>query len=104
MMSSATVTAPLADCTAFQIDLLLALTATYESGTAVRERLLKRHDEINHAQLYTNLDTLAERGLVSKARKHFDERTNGYRLTDVGQANVDLYARYVRAHVDGGGA
>ena len=101
-MSSEALRGPLADCTAFQIDILLALTDEYQSGADVRDQLTTRHGEVTHGNLYMNLDTLAEDGLVAKERHYFDARTNGYALTERGETVLGLYARYVQAHADGG--
>ena len=43
--------------------------------------------EINHGRLYPNLDTLVDRGLLTKSKK--DERTNAYELTDEGTTKLE---------------
>lgn len=72
--------------TGFQRDLLIAIAALDAAkGTAVKSELEEYYaSEINHGRLYPNLDTLVDRGLVSKGSR--DRRTNEYELTDRGEA------------------
>ena len=71
-----------ADCTAFQRDLLWALShENARKGTALKADLSGYYGEtINHSRLYQNLDTLVERDLVAKQPR--DKRTNEYSLTE----------------------
>lgn len=75
--------------TRFQIDLLVAsrdveLAREDPAGPQIRERLQDHYDrEITHGQLYPNLDTLVEHGLLAKSA--LDRRTNVYALTDLGR-------------------
>ncbi|QKG94337.1 helix-turn-helix transcriptional regulator (plasmid) [Halorubrum salinarum] len=83
----------LADLTAFQRDLLWALShENARKGTALNAYLADYYgEEINHSRLYQNLDTLVEYGLVTQ--KSRDGRTNEYSLTDA--ARHTLQARRV---------
>lgn len=93
---------PLADCTAFQIDILLAMAdGGPQKGVRIGERLEPRHGEVRPGRLYPNLDTLRTRRLVSKTP--INDRANEYALNDVGRAAVRAYADYVQACVDGQG-
>lgn len=96
-----TETCRLAGMTAFQRDLLWALS--HEAplmGLAVKRSLDEYYDEdVTHSRVYANLDNLVERGLVEKGTR--DRRTNEYRLTTAGRralsrrrAWVDLGAWY----------
>ena len=80
--SSATEIDTLADCTAFQRDLLWALSHdNARKGLSLKSELADYYgEELNHSRLYQNLDKLVERGLVAKQAR--DKRTNEYRLTD----------------------
>ncbi|PCR92574.1 PadR family transcriptional regulator [Natrinema ejinorense] len=53
-------------------------------GLAIKHRLETQYDEVTHGRLYSNLDDLADRGLVEKSE--LDRRTNEYTLTDEGRA------------------
>jgi len=54
---------------------------------------LDGYDEINHGQLYPNLDTLTDKGLVEKVE--VDRRTNGYKLSVRGKQALENYAEFV---------
>ena len=74
------------DLTAFQRDVLYCI-ATDEKphGLGVKRTLESyREIDINHGRLYSNLDTLVEKGYVTKGR--IDDRTNSYELTAEGEA------------------
>ena len=77
------------DLTAFQRDLLIVISGLSEPhGLAIKEELEGYYDdEINHGQLYPNLDDLVEKGLVRKGQK--DRRTNVYHLTKRGRRELD---------------
>jgi len=80
--SSAVKAGNLADCTAFQRDLLWALShENARKGLSLKAELADYYGEdLNHSRLYQNLDKLVERGLVAKQAR--DRRTNEYRLTE----------------------
>jgi len=73
-------TNPLTDLTGFQRDLLVAIKGVEENGSpregynyseptgqCIRVQAeLDGYDEINHGQLYPNLDTLKDKGLIEK--------------------------------------
>ena len=69
------------DLTAFQRDALYAIAGLDEPyGLAIKDELEEYYDkEVNHGRLYSNLDTLADKGLVKKGQ--YDNRTNSYSLT-----------------------
>ena len=71
-----------ADLTAFQRDLLWALShENARKGTALKSDLSDYYgEEINHSRLYQNLDELVGRDLVAKQAR--DKRTNEYSLTE----------------------
>ncbi|ELY64716.1 PadR family transcriptional regulator [Natrinema versiforme] len=77
------------DLTGFQRDTLAAIArlerdAETSYGLAIKRRLEREYGEVNHGRLYTNLDDLADDGLVEKSA--LDKRTNEYVLTDSGRA------------------
>lgn len=77
------------DLTGFQRDLLFVIAGLDEpKGLAVKEELGEYYEgEINHGRLYPNLDTLVEKGLVSKGQ--IDKRTNSYSLTRRGTQELE---------------
>jgi DNA-binding PadR family transcriptional regulator len=79
----------LADLTAFQRDLLWALShENARKGTALKTYLADYYgEEINHSRLYQNLDALVERDLVAKAAR--DKRTNEYSLTEAARRALE---------------
>lgn len=92
---------PLHDLTAFQRDALLVLAGWNgepPKGTALKNELDRLYGkEVNHGRLYPNLDTLVDRGLVSKGRK--DDRTNSYALTGRGRRELEAYREWVNGQV-----
>jgi DNA-binding PadR family transcriptional regulator len=76
------------DLTGFQRDLLCVISGLGEpKGLAIKEELGEYYEgEINHGRLYPNLDTLVEKGLVSKGE--IDKRTNSYGLTRRGEREI----------------
>jgi DNA-binding PadR family transcriptional regulator len=76
------------DLTGFQRDLLVVITGLGEpKGLAIKEELEDYYEgEVNHGRLYPNLDTLVEKGLVSKGT--IDDRTNSYSLTQRGEREI----------------
>jgi len=76
------------DLTAFQRDLLYVIAGMDRPyGLEIKKALDKYYEkEIQHGQLYPNLDTLVEKGLVEKGE--LDRRTNYYNLTRRGQREI----------------
>ena len=77
-----------ADLTGFQRDALEAIARLERDdetcyGLAIKRLLEPQHGEVTHGQLYPNLDSLVDRGLVEKSA--LDKRTNEYVLTDDGR-------------------
>jgi DNA-binding PadR family transcriptional regulator len=69
-------------------------------GQAIKDELEEYYEsEVYHSQLYSNLDTLVERGLVEKGKR--DARTNYYALTCRGRRELvdcrDWQTNHVRA-------
>lgn len=86
------------DLTSFQRDALYVI-AGLESpyGLAIKCELEAYYStEINHGQLYPNLDTLVEKGLVNKSQK--DRRTNQYSITRRGTREIDARAAWLDQH------
>jgi len=69
------------ELTGFQRDLLYCVAALNEpSGSEIGRELGEYSStEVNHGRLYSNLDDLVEKGLLSKEEK--DGRTNLYEIT-----------------------
>ncbi|EMA64683.1 helix-turn-helix transcriptional regulator [Halorubrum lipolyticum] len=80
--SSAAEADTLADLTAFQRDLLWALSHDdARKGLSLKAELAEYYgEELNHSRLYQNLDKIVDRDLVAKQAR--DKRTNEYRLTE----------------------
>ena len=81
-MSATAETATLTELSAFQRDLLWALSHDdARKGLSLKAELADYYGEdLNHSRLYQNLDKLVDRGLVAKQAR--DKRTNEYRLTE----------------------
>jgi len=90
-----------ADLTRFQQGLLRILAREGELyGLAIKRQLeAERGEEINHGQIYPNLDTLVEDGLIDK--RAVDKRTNNYQLTDDGRELVRRLAQQWLTATDG---
>ena len=75
--------------TGFQRDLLYVLAGLETPyGLALKDELETYYEkEIHHGRLYPNLDTLVDKGLVSKGAR--DDRTNEYTLTRRGRREID---------------
>jgi len=75
----------LANLSAFQRDILWVLNHNGAlKGLAIKSKLQDYYDdEVNHGQLYPNLDQLVEEGYVEKGER--DKRTNEYRITADGK-------------------
>jgi len=77
-----------AGLTAFQRDVLWVLAdESGLKGVTIKHRLEDYYaDQVNHAQLYPNLDDLVDAELVEK--EHVDGRTNAYSLTEAGRRSL----------------
>ena len=73
------------ELTGFQRDVLYCIAGSEEPyGLGIKAELEAYGDtEVNHGRLYPNLDTLIDKGYVTKSQ--IDDRTNRYELTDAGQ-------------------
>lgn len=100
-MQEVTKATPIDDLTAFQRDLLATVADVGpEYGLAIKdtlERTLER--EINHGQLYPNLDDLVDAGLVKKRAR--DRRTNEYALTTEGKGELRIYQDWLTQCLEG---
>ncbi|WP_224450608.1 PadR family transcriptional regulator [Haloprofundus salilacus] len=76
------------DLSGFQRDLLYVISGFDQpSGQNVKDELEQYIDgEINHGQLYPNLDTLVNKGYVEKGP--LDRRTNYYTITEEGREAI----------------
>lgn len=71
------------ELTGFQRDLLYVIAGLDKpSGQMVKERIERDIGEVKHGRLYPNLDTLVDRGFVSKGQH--DRRTNYYEISEAG--------------------
>lgn len=81
------------ELTRFQIDALTIIAAEKRIGTEINDELSEYYDkDVNHGQLYPNLDTLVEKGLVDKTPR--DRRSHFYAITELGKEV--LHARWDR--------
>ena len=73
------------DLTGFQRDLLYCIAGEEEPyGLGIKQALESyRNIEVNTGRLYSNLNTLVDKGYVAKGS--IDSRTNSYELTAEGQ-------------------
>ena len=85
---------------------ILALLASHDDdpkGVTLKRELRSYYGkDINHGQLYPNLNGLVEDGLVAKGSK--DKRTNAYSLTPEGRAVLSEEISWLTSHVDGVGS
>ncbi|AGM11246.1 hypothetical protein M197_gp82 [Haloarcula hispanica tailed virus 2] len=91
---------PLHDLTAFQRDLLV-VTAKNDGAKGLRLKAELEDlygEEVNHGRLYPNLDTLVQKGLISKSER--DKRTNEYRVTARGRRELSHHIRWLIAADD----
>ena len=88
------------DLTGFQRDVLYVIAGNDEPhGLAIKDELEEYYEkEIHHGRLYPNLDTLVEKGLVSKGT--IDKRTNYYSLTQRGQREIDSHREWQAERAD----
>lgn len=87
------------DLTAFQRDLLYVIAGLDNPhGLALKEELEDYYEgEIHHGRLYPNLDTLVEKGLVSKSAK--DRRTNEYTLSKRGEREIETREKWEQKYL-----
>jgi DNA-binding PadR family transcriptional regulator len=87
------------DLTGFQRDLLYVVHGlNNQYGLAIKEEMDKYYDQdINHGRLYSNLDTLVEKGLVEKGEK--DKRTNAYSTTQRGEREITARNEWVSQYL-----
>ncbi len=80
---------------AIQRDLLLVLDREGpQYGLAIKDMLeVRRQADINNGRLYSNLDKLADGGLLSKGK--FTDRRNRYEITHKGERVLDSYRRWM---------
>ena len=73
------------ELTGFQRDILYCIADVNEPyGLGIKQALEEYGGtEVNHGQLYPNLDTLVDKGYVAKSS--LDDRTNQYELTAEGR-------------------
>jgi len=73
------------ELTGFQRDILYCIADLEEPyGLGIKQALEDYGGtEINHGQLYPNLDTLVDKGYLAKSS--IDKRTNNYELTAAGR-------------------
>jgi len=88
------------ELTGFQRDLLYVIAGLETpKGLAIKDELeLVYGKEINHGQLYPNLSTLVEKGLVTK--EPIDDRANSYSLTDHGYSEIDMREKWEQKYLD----
>jgi PadR family transcriptional regulator, regulatory protein PadR len=87
------------DLTGFQRDALYVIAGLNDPhGLAIKDTLEEYYDyEIHHGRLYPNLDTLVNKGLVSKGQQ--DKRTNYYRLTERGERELAVRRKWENQYV-----
>jgi len=88
------------DLTGFQRDLLYVIAGLDEpKGLAIKDELESAYNtEINHGRLYPNLDTIVEKGLVTKGT--IDDRTNSYSVTDRGYREIKDRQEWEQNYLD----
>jgi DNA-binding PadR family transcriptional regulator len=87
------------ELTSFQRDLLYVIAgAEKPSGQEIKTELQSSMEEITHGRLYPNLDTLVERGYLTKGES--DRRTNFYELTEKGMTGLRDRREWEDQYVD----
>ncbi len=88
-----------AELSGFQRDILTVLAGLETAnGLKIKEELEQySYETVNHGRLYPNLDTLVEKELVEKGK--IDKRTNSYRLTRSGSAQIRQRVTWQRARM-----
>jgi DNA-binding PadR family transcriptional regulator len=70
-------------------------------GLAIKEELEEYYEkDINHGQLYPNIDTLIEKGLVEKGQK--DRRTNEYSMSRRGTCEIEAQIEWKETYIGDG--
>lgn len=97
-MNEDTVVSDLANCTAFQRDLLWALSHDdTHNGRSLKTELDDYYGEdLDHGRLTQALDALVEDDLVAKRAR--DERTVEYRLTEQGRRALSARQAWQAGH------
>ncbi|SIS21749.1 PadR family transcriptional regulator [Natronorubrum thiooxidans] len=90
----------LASLTGFRRDVLYVIAGSDKLyGLAIKEQLEVYYEsEVNHGQLYPNLNALVEQGLVEKGE--LDKRTNYYELTDRGRRALRQRSEWEAQHFE----
>ena len=88
------------DLTGFQRDMLYVIAGLDEPhGLGIKTELESAYGkEINHGRLYPNLNTLVEKGLVTK--KAINDRANSYSLTDHGYREIEDRQEWEQNYLD----
>lgn len=89
------------DLSAFQRDVLYVIAGLDDKphGLAIKAELEQYYDgEVNHAQLYPNLDTLVDKGLIEKGR--LDQRTNAYSLSQHAERKIEARREWEAQYLD----
>ncbi|MDB2265470.1 helix-turn-helix transcriptional regulator [Halorubrum ezzemoulense] len=97
-MNEDTVVNDLANCTAFQRDLLWALSHdNTHNGRSLKTELDDYYDkDLDHGRLAQTLDALVEDDFVAKRAR--DERTAEYRLTERGRRALSARQAWQAGH------
>jgi len=88
------------DLTGFQRDLLYVIAGLEDPyGLAIKDELEDYYEkEVHHGQLYPNLDTLVEKGLVEKSQR--DQRTNEYTTTRRATREIEARIEWEDQYID----
>ena len=89
------------DLSAFQRDLLYVINKLERpSGQEVKDELeIYYEEQVNHGRLYSNLDTLVEKGYLEKGE--LNRRTNYYDVTERAITALDERQQWERNYFDG---
>lgn len=87
------------DLTPFQRDALSVIAGLDDPhGLAINEELEEYYGrEINHGQLYQNLNALVEKGLVTKSKR--DDRSNEYSLSGRGLREIEHRREWENSYI-----
>jgi PadR family transcriptional regulator, regulatory protein PadR len=87
------------DLTTFQRDVLYVIAGLEEPhGLAIKDELEEYYaKEVHHGQVYPNLDTLVDKGLVDKGQ--LDRRTNVYTLTKRARRAIEARREWEEEYV-----
>lgn len=88
------------DLSGFQRDLLYVIYRLDQpSGQEVKDELEIYYEEtVNHGRLYSNLDTLVEKGYIEKGE--LNRRTNFYEVTQEGTTALSERREWERKYFD----